>query len=34
VLGRSGRVHISADPSGQVWVGGAARTCVSGHADL
>jgi PhzF family phenazine biosynthesis protein len=34
VLGRAGRVHISADPSGQVWVGGAARTCVSGHADL
>ena len=34
VLGRAGRVHISADPSGQVWVGGAAWTCVSGHADL
>jgi len=33
-LGRAGRVHISADPSGQVWVGGAARTCVSGHAEL
>lgn len=34
MLGRAGRVYISADPSGQVWVGGATRTCVSGHADL
>ncbi len=34
VLGRSGRVHISADAGGQVWVGGGTVTCVSGVADL
>lgn len=34
VLGRAGRVHVAQDPSGEIWVGGPARTCVSGHADL
>ena len=29
-LGCAGRIHISQDPDGQVWVGGAARTIVSG----
>ncbi len=29
-LGCAGRIHISQDPSGQVWVGGSARTIVSG----
>jgi PhzF family phenazine biosynthesis protein len=34
VLGRAGQVHISQDPGGQIWVGGASRTCVSGHVEL
>ena len=34
VLGRSGRVHISTDADGQVWVGGGAVTCVSGTVEL
>lgn len=34
VLGRSGRVHISADPDGTVWVAGGTVTCVAGHVDL
>jgi PhzF family phenazine biosynthesis protein len=33
-LGRSGRVHISTDTDGQVWVGGGAVTCISGQIDL
>jgi PhzF family phenazine biosynthesis protein len=33
-LGRSGRVHIDADPDGIVWVGGATVTCVSGSVLL
>ncbi len=33
-LGRAGQVHISQDPAGQIWVGGAAGTRVSGHAEL
>lgn len=33
-LGRAGRVHISTDPTGQVWVGGDAVTCVSGSVEL
>jgi PhzF family phenazine biosynthesis protein len=33
-LGRAGRVHISQDPDGQIWVGGAVRNWVSGHAEL
>jgi PhzF family phenazine biosynthesis protein len=33
-LGRSGRVHISADPNGSVWVGGGTVTCVSGQVEL
>ncbi len=33
-LGRSGRVHIDADPDGTVWVGGSAVTCVSGSVQL
>ena len=34
VLGRSGRVHISTDADGQVWVGGGTVTCVSGNVEL
>jgi PhzF family phenazine biosynthesis protein len=33
-LGRAGQVHISQDPGGQIWVGGAAGTRLSGHAEL
>jgi PhzF family phenazine biosynthesis protein len=34
VLGRRGRVHISCDDGGQVWVGGGTITCISGSVDL
>jgi PhzF family phenazine biosynthesis protein len=33
-LGRRGRVRISLDEDGQVWVGGATVTCVSGTVEL
>jgi len=33
-LGRRGRVHISADPDGTVWVGGGTLTCVTGTVDV
>ncbi len=33
-LGRAGRVHISTDPTGQVWVGGDSVTCISGSVEL
>jgi len=33
-LGRAGQVHISQDRGGQIWVGGACRTYVSGEAEL
>lgn len=33
-LGRAGRVHISTDDTGQVWVGGDVVTCISGSVDL
>ncbi len=34
VLGRVGRVHVSRDPDGTIWVGGTSVTCVTGHAEL
>jgi predicted PhzF superfamily epimerase YddE/YHI9 len=34
VLGRAGRVHVSADAAGAVWVGGSTVTCVSGQVEL
>jgi PhzF family phenazine biosynthesis protein len=34
VLGRQGRVHISRDDDGTIWVGGGTVTCVTGHASL
>lgn len=34
VLGRAGRVHISQDADGTIWVGGGTITCVSGHVEL
>jgi len=33
-LGRAGRVHLSADEDGTVWVAGATRTCVTGEVEL
>jgi PhzF family phenazine biosynthesis protein len=33
-LGRSGRVHITQDPDGTVWVGGGSVTCVTGNVEL
>ena len=33
-LGRAGRVHLSGDPAGTIWVAGATVTCVSGEVDL
>ncbi len=34
VLGRAGRVHVSQDPDGAVWVGGGTFTCVRGEVEL
>ena len=34
VIGRQGRVHVSQDDAGAVWVGGATATVLSGAADL
>ena len=33
-LGRAGRVHISTEPDGTIWVGGGTITCVTGHVEL
>jgi PhzF family phenazine biosynthesis protein len=33
-LGRAGRVHITRDDSGTIWVGGASVTCVQGTVQL
>ena len=33
-LGRRGRVHVSRDEEGTIWVGGATVTCISGDVDL
>jgi PhzF family phenazine biosynthesis protein len=33
-LARSGRVHISSDDRGAVWVGGGTITCISGQVDI
>ena len=34
VLGRAGRVHISQDADGAIWIGGGTVTCISGEVDL
>jgi PhzF family phenazine biosynthesis protein len=34
VLGRQGRVYVSRDDDGQVWVGGGTITCISGTVAL
>jgi PhzF family phenazine biosynthesis protein len=33
-LGRAGRVHVSRDDDGAIWVGGGTITCVAGHVAL
>ena len=33
-LGRAGRVHVTQDPDGAVWVGGGTVSCVRGQVDL
>ncbi len=33
-LGRAGRVHVSRDADGAIWVGGGTITCVTGEVDL
>ena len=33
-MGRRGRVHVSRDADGQVWIGGGTVTCVSGSVEL
>jgi predicted PhzF superfamily epimerase YddE/YHI9 len=33
-LGRSGRVYLSRDPDGTIWVGGGTVTCVTGRVEL
>ncbi len=34
VLGRAGRVHISSDADGAIWVGGGTITCITGTVEL
>jgi PhzF family phenazine biosynthesis protein len=34
VLGRRGRVHVSADDTGTIWIGGGTITCVTGQVEL
>jgi PhzF family phenazine biosynthesis protein len=34
VLGRAGRVHISSDVDGTIWVGGGTITCISGNVEV
>jgi PhzF family phenazine biosynthesis protein len=34
VLGRRGRVHVSRDDDGTIWVGGGTVTCVTGQVEL
>ena len=33
-LGRAGRVHVSADDDGTIWVGGGTVTCIEGTIDI
>jgi PhzF family phenazine biosynthesis protein len=33
-IGRAGRIHVSQDDLGEVWVGGGTVTCVSGEVEL
>jgi predicted PhzF superfamily epimerase YddE/YHI9 len=33
-LGRAGRIHVTRDADGTIWVGGGTLTCVSGEVEL
>jgi PhzF family phenazine biosynthesis protein len=33
-LGRAGRVHVTQDPDGTIWVGGGTVTCIRGDVDI
>jgi PhzF family phenazine biosynthesis protein len=33
-LGRDGRVHVSRDPDGTIWVGGGTVTCITGTVEI
>jgi predicted PhzF superfamily epimerase YddE/YHI9 len=33
-LGRAGRVHVSRDAEGTIWVGGETVTCLAGEVEL
>ena len=33
-LGRAGRVHVTRDEDGTIWVGGGTVTCVTGQVEL
>ena len=33
-IGRAGRVHISTDANGTIWVGGGTVTCISGQVEI
>jgi len=33
-LGRAGRVHVSRDEHGTIWVGGGTVTCIDGQVEL
>ena len=33
-LGRAGRIYVSADDDGQIWVGGGTVSCVEGAIEL
>jgi PhzF family phenazine biosynthesis protein len=33
-LGRSGRIHVSRDADGTIWVGGGTVTCISGEVEI
>ena len=32
-LGRAGRVHVSQDGDGTIWIGGGTVTCIAGHLE-
>ena len=34
VMGRAGRVHVTQDPDGTIWVGGGTITCIRGEIDI
>ena len=33
-IGRAGRVHVTRDPDGTIWIGGGTLTCITGHVEI